>query len=963
MSRFPGYPNPTRAPATQLDASFPADALLPSSLFEAVEPLQFRVPAYDPSHYAASVLHVPSKLAHSDAKTHTHTPYSAASSSAAHASAGAPSSSPYSSSSAASSAPYAAGPAGSSSTATSGHHDDDDDDDSPSAWVPFETTPAAVPEYMDSRTVNTPTAGHTDAVGASASVNSKGVSTGEKPDQPVSERALAAVRAQTELETKARVEKELSERYNTEISRLQHTQQEQIDRLVAERLQQQQEALRKEQEQLARERERIREEAEARNREAKRRMQEQAMEAAKREAAAQTRVQQAEEQARQQSQREQMLQQQLAAERAQYQQWEAQARQRHEEEERIRRMQQEQQLNARLAQMRAAEAASLKKQFEQQYHAELAHREQLFEQELHAQKQSLEANLRRSMQFSSTAVVPSSSSASGAHAGAAAAVRPSWEVDPGDVHLVEKIGSGAFGEVFRAKLHGKDVAVKKLLLQSLDEHALNDFRQEIQITSNLHHPNIVLFMGACTRPGDLFIVTALAERGSLEDVLFRSGRCNLSFKKRLHMAKEAALGMNWLHSLKPPFLHRDLKTSNLLVDADYHVSVADFGLSTIKTKDHEGNTVNGPVGSPFYMAPEVLLGGTHLEPADVYSFAIVLWELITNKEVYDGEFDSFERVIQCVGREAYRPPLEAWFPAGLQQLLAKCWHADPKQRLTFSQVINQNWTDHIIVDHVLGDSPAATMWRERFFERDAIPWKDFVQGFSKQFTVPMATLSLHDTKGRVLHSSLTRLTEAAPEDRFVTMEAVGELFRWYSPLPTHGAGLALLNKLAEECSFEWFHGSISEMEAVDRLMAHKRKGAWLLRRDHLDTARRLRLYVLSVYHKSGRVQHHGFCYQQATKSYLLLATEFRSLDELVNDRKLRRKLKLGKPLPCPRASYILGQSSSSPDDSQPVAPALTKVGSNPAVERTAHQQAQPSGSNTATGAGHMSPPPSLPTRF
>jgi serine/threonine protein kinase len=150
---------------------------------------------------------------------------------------------------------------------------------------------------------------------------------------------------------------------------------------------------------------------------------------------------------------------------------------------------------------------------------------------------------------------------------------------------------------FSGRYGSKDVAVKKMLVQTFnDPKAEEEFMKEVKIMSSLRHPNLLLFMGACTKSGEMTMVTELMSKGSLYDLLKTSEGKSLPMRKRMEMAKDTAQvffilfihtefsqGMNWLHTcMNPPILHLDLKTSNILVDENYHVKVADFGLSQIK---------------------------------------------------------------------------------------------------------------------------------------------------------------------------------------------------------------------------------------------------------------------------------------------------------------------------------------------------------------------------------------------
>ncbi|XP_011625984.1 serine/threonine-protein kinase CTR1 isoform X2 [Amborella trichopoda] len=152
-----------------------------------------------------------------------------------------------------------------------------------------------------------------------------------------------------------------------------------------------------------------------------------------------------------------------------------------------------------------------------------------------------------------------------------------------DLLLKERIGAGSFGTVHRADWHGSDVAVKILMEQDFQEERLKEFLREVAIMKRLRHPNIVLFMGAVTRPPNLSIVTEYLSRGSLYRLLRKpAARELLDDRRRLRMALDVAKGMNYLHRHNPPIVHRDLKSPNLLVDKTWTVKVCDFGLSRLK---------------------------------------------------------------------------------------------------------------------------------------------------------------------------------------------------------------------------------------------------------------------------------------------------------------------------------------------------------------------------------------------
>ncbi|CAN6457160.1 unnamed protein product [Victoria cruziana] len=208
-----------------------------------------------------------------------------------------------------------------------------------------------------------------------------------------------------------------------------------------------------------------------------------------------------------------------------------------------------------------------------------------------------------------------------------------WEIPWEDLQIGERIGLGSYGEVYRADWNGTEVAVKKFLDQDLSGDAIQQFKCEVEIMLRLRHPNVVLFMGAVTRPPNLSILTEFLPRGSLFRLLHRTN-VQVDEKKRLKMAFDVAKGMNYLHTSHPTIVHRDLKSPNLLVDKNWVVKVCDFGLSRLK--HHTFLSSKSTAGTPEWMAPEVLRNELSNEKCDVYSFGVILWELATLRIPWSG---------------------------------------------------------------------------------------------------------------------------------------------------------------------------------------------------------------------------------------------------------------------------------------------------------------------------------------
>jgi len=253
-----------------------------------------------------------------------------------------------------------------------------------------------------------------------------------------------------------------------------------------------------------------------------------------------------------------------------------------------------------------------------------------------------------------------------------------WE----DLVIGERIGLGSYGEVYRAEWNGTEVAVKKFLDQDFSGDALEEFRREVRIMRRLRHPNVVLFMGAVTRPPSLSIVTEFLPRGSLYRLIHRPN-IHIDEKRRIRMALDVAKGMNCLHSSIPTIVHRDLKSPNLLVDKNWAVKVCDFGLSRLKHNTFLSS--KSTAGTPEWMAPEVLRNEPSNEKCDVYSFGIILWELATLRMPWSGMNPM--QVVGAVGFQNRRLDIPKDLDPLVARIIRECWQSDSSLRPSFSQLM------------------------------------------------------------------------------------------------------------------------------------------------------------------------------------------------------------------------------------------------------------------------------------
>ncbi|CAN8284017.1 unnamed protein product [Cochlearia groenlandica] len=299
----------------------------------------------------------------------------------------------------------------------------------------------------------------------------------------------------------------------------------------------------------------------------------------------------------------------------------------------------------------------------------------------------------------------------------------------------QRLGTGAYGTVYAGKLQNDEwVAIKRL--RNRDSESVDQVMNEIKLLSAVSHPNLVRLLGCCIEQGDPVLVYEFMPNGTLSEHLQKERGNGLSWTVRLTVATQTAKAIAYLHSaMNPPIYHRDIKSSNILLDYDFNSKVADFGLSRLGMTE-SSYISTAPQGTPGYLDPQYHQCFHLSDKSDVYSFGVVLAEIITGLKVVDftrphTEINLAALAVDKIGSgcidEIIDPildmNLDAWTLSSVHtvaELAFRClaFHSDMRPTMTevadqLEQIRLSGWIPNMSLDSPMGSLRSSDHGSER----------------------------------------------------------------------------------------------------------------------------------------------------------------------------------------------------------------------------------------------------------
>ncbi|KAG6575405.1 Protein STRUBBELIG-RECEPTOR FAMILY 7, partial [Cucurbita argyrosperma subsp. sororia] len=278
----------------------------------------------------------------------------------------------------------------------------------------------------------------------------------------------------------------------------------------------------------------------------------------------------------------------------------------------------------------------------------------------------------------------------------------SLQMATGSFNVENLLGEGSFGRVYRAEFdNGKVLAVKKINSSALPRELAEDFTDIVSLVSQLHHPNITELVGYCSEHGQHLLVYEFHKYGSLYDFLHLSDEYNrpLIWNSRIKIALGTARALEYLHEVcSPSIVHRNIKSANILLDAEFSPHLSDSGLESFVPNADQALDDGASSG---YTAPEVTMSGQYTLKSDVYSFGVVMLELLTGRKPFDSSRSRMEQSLvrwatpQLHDIDALTkmvdPELKGLYPvkslSRFADVIALCVQTEPEFRPPMSEVV------------------------------------------------------------------------------------------------------------------------------------------------------------------------------------------------------------------------------------------------------------------------------------
>ncbi|KAI5447998.1 serine/threonine/tyrosine-protein kinase HT1 [Lathyrus oleraceus] len=261
-----------------------------------------------------------------------------------------------------------------------------------------------------------------------------------------------------------------------------------------------------------------------------------------------------------------------------------------------------------------------------------------------------------------------------------------WTIDMSKLLIGHKFAHGAHSRLYHGEYKEETVAVKIIRVPDDDDNGdlasrlENQFVREVTLLSRLHHRNVIKFIAASSNPPVYCIITEYISEGSLRAYLHKLERKTISHEKLITFALDIAHGMQYIHS--QGVIHRDLKPENILIDEESRLKLADFGIAC---EEAVCDLLADDPGTYRWMAPEMIKRKSYGRKVDVYSFGLILWELLTGTIPYE-DMNPIQAAFAVVNKKL-RPIIPPNCPPAMRALIEQCWSLQPDKRPDFWQIV------------------------------------------------------------------------------------------------------------------------------------------------------------------------------------------------------------------------------------------------------------------------------------